>query len=377
MPAPVAGRVLLVVYNFPSPSQTFVTDQFLHLLVRGWDVHLVAQREHDRFWAMVPEIEHMTELRERIHFSQDIAATIGDLAPQVVHFEFGNLALGNLQACIDTGAASVVGFRGYDACYQQLHVSGYYDDVWTHATMIHCASEDLWQRLLQRGCPPDKPHRVVPDGIDIDVFDPGLRRHTEIIGAVDRPMQLLSVGRLVWKKGHEYAIHAMALLRDQGVHARLLIIGGGPMTDALRFTAWDLDLFDKVQLAGSLPRDQIRAAARRADVFVAASVSEGFGVAVLEAQAMMLPVVCTDAEGLSENVRDGQTGFVVPRRDPAAIANRLADIARDPNLRQRMGEAGRARVASTFRIDQEIDRFEWLYVDAIDLVRSGAARTHA
>lgn len=371
-PKPISGRVLLVAYNFPSVSQTFVLDQFLHLLVRGWDVHLLAERKPAQFQAAVPEIDASPELRDRIHHSRDFSASIRALKPQVVHFEFGNLALGHLGACRDVGAASVVGFRGYDACYQQLHVPGYYDEVWNDATMLHCASEALWQRLRQRGCPPEKPHRVVPDGIDIDFFDPGDRVHTDVTGIPQRPLRLLSVGRLVWKKGHSFAVQALAELERRDIDARLTIIGGGKLSEEIYFTAWDLGVFDRLELLGSRSREQVRREALRADVFVSASVSEGFGVSVLEGQAMKLPVVCTDAEGLTENVLEGVTGYVVPRRDPVAMADRLAELASDPALRQRMGVAGRERVAAMYRIDQEIDGFEWLYYDAIELIAEPA-----
>ncbi len=369
-PTPIPGRVLLVAYNFPSVSQTFILDQFLHLLVRGWDVHLLAARQTTQFQAAVPEIAASPELQERIHFSTDFSTTIRDLTPQVVHFEFGNLALGHLGACREVDAASVVGFRGYDACYQQLHVPGYYNEVWEQATMLHCASEALWTRLKQRGCPPSKPHRIVPDGIDIDFFAPEDRLHSELTGTRERPLRLLSVGRLVWKKGHPYAVQAVAELAERGIHAKLTIVGGGKLSEEIYFTAWDLGVFDRIELLGSRPREQVRLVAQRADVFVSASVSEGFGVSVLEGQSMKLPVVCTDAEGLTENVLDGVTGYIVPRRDPVAMADRLAKLAFDPALRQRMGVAGRERVTALYRIDQEIDGFEWLYYDAIELLEN-------
>lgn len=370
MSSPIPGRVLLVAYNFPSVSQTFILDQFLHLLVRGWDVHLVASRVQNHYWHHFPEITENEELRSRIHFESDTSQAIRTLLPQVVHFEFGNLALGHLETCREIGAASVVGFRGYDACYQQLSVAGYYDEVWNLATMLHCVSESIWMRCRQRGCPPDKPYRVVSGGIDLELFDAGERRHARVVGTSKRPLRILSVGRLVWKKGHEFAVQAVAMLEAKGIHSHLTIIGGGSMADSIRFTAWDLGVFDQVHLLGTQPRERVREVAQKSDAFVAASVSEGFGISVLEAQAMMLPVVCTDAEGLDENVIDGVTGFVTPRRDPAAMATRLAELAADPELRQRMGLAGRSRVATSFRIDQEIDAFEWLYYDAIEAQRA-------
>src|SRR5262249_3263236 len=99
----------------------------------------------------------------------------------------------------------------------------------------------------------------------------------------------------------------------------------------------------------------------QADVFLHAGISEGFCNAVLEAQAMMLPVVCSDADGLRENVVDGETGFVVPRRNPAALAEKLAGLAANPAQRQVLGAAGRRRVLSHFQVKDQIPAFERLY----------------
>ncbi|HET9659097.1 MAG TPA: glycosyltransferase family 4 protein [Thermomicrobiales bacterium] len=223
--------------------------------------------------------------------------------------------------------------------------------------------------IADRGCPPETSHRVIPGGVDLDYFDPGKRPQPGIAGDRERPLRILSVGRLVWTKGHDLAIEALRILVDLGIDATLTIVGGGAMVDELRFAAWDLGVFDRVHLAGSLPRRRVRAAMKQADVFLAASYSEGFGISVLEAQAMQLPVVCTDADGLKENVVDGKTGFVVPRREAAPLADRLALLARAPKLRASMARAGRERVAQHFRIDQDIDAFEWLYYDAIEANR--------
>jgi len=98
-----------------------------------------------------------------------------------------------------------------------------------------------------------------------------------------------------------------------------------------------------------------------ADVFLHAAVSEGFCIAVLEAQAMALPVVCTDAGGLPEGVVDMETGFIVPRRDPQALAEKLLMLSKRAELRQRMGETGRRWVETNFRMEDEISRFERPY----------------
>ena len=81
---------------------------------------------------------------------------------------------------------------------------------------------------------------------------------------------------------------------------------------------------------------------------------------------MGLPVVCSDADGLRENVADGVTGFVVPRRDTDAMAEKLALLAREGQLRQRMGQSGRVRVEKHFQLEQQLDVFEVYYLSLLE-----------
>jgi colanic acid/amylovoran biosynthesis glycosyltransferase len=101
-------------------------------------------------------------------------------------------------------------------------------------------------------------------------------------------------------------------------------------------------------------------------VLLHAAVSEGFCNAVVEAQSMGRPVVCTDAGGLPENVANGVTGFVVPRHDPDAMADRLAALAADPALRMRMSVAGRQRVLDRFDRTRQLDDFAKFYEQVLD-----------
>ena len=114
-------------------------------------------------------------------------------------------------------------------------------------------------------------------------------------------------------------------------------------------------------MAGAQSRSEVKKGMGWADVCVHSAVSEGFCNAVMEAQAMALPVVCTDADGLSENVADEITGFVVPRREPRPLAERLFLLARQPELRQKMGREGRKRVLADFRLEKQIAEFDRLF----------------
>ena len=235
----------------------------------------------------------------------------------------------------------------------------YFHEIWDQADALHLLGESLWQRALQRVCPPDKLHALIPPAIDTDFFKPGGPGHQA--DTLARPLRIVSVGRLTWEKGYEYAIEAIRCLAEQGVRSELYIIGDGVMLEALAFARHQLGQDHSVYFLGALPQSRVHEEMLCADVFLHASVSEGFGNAVIEAQALALPAVCSDAGGLPENVADGETGFIVPRRNAPVLAEKLAALARDPALRRRMGEAGRRRVVERFQLHDQIRSFEGLY----------------
>jgi colanic acid/amylovoran biosynthesis glycosyltransferase len=117
-----------------------------------------------------------------------------------------------------------------------------------------------------------------------------------------------------------------------------------------------------------------------ADVFLHSAISEGFCNSVIEAMSMGLPVVASDAGGLPENVQDGETGLIVPRRDARAIAEALVMMARNPTLRERMSAAGKHRVRRLFRLADQVDAFISFYQDVARCAArtvETAARAHA
>jgi len=281
------------------------------------------------------------------------------LKPDVIHFEFGSLAVDGMHLKQLLDSKVVASFRGYDLNLSGLAQADYFHHVWEQADALHLLGEALWRGAQQRGCPAAKPHALIPPAIDAHFFDPGARERAK--AAPGRPLQILGVGRLTWEKGYDYAIEAMRLLADEGVRAELRLIGDGAMFEALAFARRQMGVENSVQFLGGLPRARVREEMLTADVFLHPSVSEGFGNAVIEAQVMGLPVVCSDAGGLPENICDGETGFVAPRRDSQALARSLAVLARDSALRQRMGQAGRQRVLARFQLAGQILAFERLY----------------
>jgi colanic acid/amylovoran biosynthesis glycosyltransferase len=297
---------------------------------------------------------------KRLYLESDLIR----LAPDVVHFEFGALAPGRMYLRQLLGSRVVVSFRGYDLNFVGLDHPGHYNPVWEAADGLHFLGRDLRRRALRRGCPPDRLYALIPPAIDAEYFRPEPRQPPPVSAA--RPLRVLSVGRLEWKKGFEVGLLAIRSLRGEGVPVEYRIAGDGDYLGAITFARYRLKLEDCVQMLGSLSRDEIRREMQEADVFLHPAVSEGFCNAVLEAQAMELPVVCTDADGLPENVADGETGFVVQRRNPLALTEKLSVLASDAGLRRRMGEAGRRRVLAHFRLEDQIARFDRFYRAVLD-----------
>ena len=169
------------------------------------------------------------------------------------------------------------------------------------------------------------------------------------------------MGRLEWKKGYEYALEAIKFLVDRGVECEYRIVGEGNYRQQIDFGCHQFGLNGKVNFVGMGSQADVRDQMAWADVLLHPAVSEGFCNAVLEAQSMKLPVVCSDAGGLPENVAHGSSGFVVPRRNAARMADQLETLARDAELRQKMGHAGRARITSEFEVERQMGQFVAMY----------------
>jgi colanic acid/amylovoran biosynthesis glycosyltransferase len=256
-------------------------------------------------------------------------------------------------------------FRGYDLNYVGLDDPRYYDAVWESLDAAHFLGADLHQRAMRRGLPSSIPFALIPPSIDTDFFSPCHGNETRNEARNPRELRLLSVGRLEWKKGYEYALMTVRHLLDRGIRVRYRIVGAGEYGGAVHFAIRQLGLKTAVEVMGALSPARVRTEMSATDVFLHAAVSEGFCNAVLEAQSMELPVVSSDADGLAENLVHGVTGFVVPRRDPEAMADAVETLAREPELRRRMGRAGRARVVERFQLPDQIGRFQQFYADLL------------
>jgi glycosyltransferase involved in cell wall biosynthesis len=205
---------------------------------------------------------------------------------------------------------------------------------------------------------PDK-LRVVPCGFDESELVPIARDEARNeLGIDPKLFTVLQLGRLVPRKGVDDAIRGFArLVHDHRVAAQMLIVGGEsdlpdpqktPEIGRLQRIAKSEEVADRVIFAGRADRRRLKYFYSAADVFVTTPWYEPFGITPLEAMACGTPVVGADVGGIKYSVSDGQTGFLIPPRDPGSLARRLADLAANETLRARLGRQGLRRVRQLF-----------------------------
>lgn len=227
-------------------------------------------------------------------------------------------------------------------------------------------SRAVVQDLIDEGAPPDRV-RLIYNGIDTERFPlEDLREDRRAamragLGLPDDWVVLICIANLFPYKGHADLLEALALL-GANVPARpiLLVVGrDAGARAALEAQTAQLGLSETVYFLGE--RHDIPDLLAASDVGVLASHEEGFSNAVIEGMAAGLPMVVSNVGGNAEAVVDGECGYVVPARDPAALAKALALLIDDAGRRQSMGEAGRKRVVAEFSIEACVSAYESLY----------------
>ena len=212
---------------------------------------------------------------------------------------------------------------------------------------------------------PGKPgqlREVIPYGFDPSAFawtDAARARRAELAKATHGRPVIFTVGRHVYYKGFDVLIRAL-----RSVDADLWIGGRGPLTESFRNAAREAGVADRVRFLGFVPDDELVAYYDACDVFCMPSTerAEQFGLVQLEAMHLGKPVVATRlGTGVEYVTLDGVTGLLAAPGDEAGLAQAIARLLADPALRARLGNAGQARVATTFSLQQMIDSTAALY----------------
>jgi colanic acid/amylovoran biosynthesis glycosyltransferase len=222
-----------------------------------------------------------------------------------------------------------------------------------HAQLMGLVEETYWDRV-----------RVIRCGLDARWRHADLPSSGRNATSGDRPLRILTVGRLEREKGHGILLEALAALVSHGLDVELRVVGDGSQRRRLTERVAELEIDSRVAFVGKAGQDRIQEHYADADLFCLPSLGEGVPVVLMEAMAMGVPVIATRVGGVPELVEHGVSGLLAPPADPVALAEAIATLAEDPEARERMGTAGRRRVFK----QHDIERVAGQLFDALSQV---------
>lgn len=208
-------------------------------------------------------------------------------------------------------------------------------------------------------------YAAIFSGIDLSPYDAAIARRAQTrqtLGVADDELLVGGVGRLEPIKGFGYLVSAARRVLESVPNARFIVAGTGALAQSLRAEAADLG--SRFQFLGL--RDDVADLMAAMDVFVLPSLNEGMGRVLLEAGAAATPSVAAAVGGVPDIIRAGETGILVPPREPDALAKAIGTLARDPGMRQAMGEAARGAVDPAYGLGHMVARIEALYEALIE-----------
>lgn len=408
-------RIAIVVGEFPSISETFILSQITGLLDLGHDVDVFAA--HTPLAAKVHPVVDEYRLRAATRYTTlrathgrnalralrwvitnpaafralrppsspgrrpviirrlglaYVAGAFADRAPyDVIHCHFGGHGA-TIASLRDVGAVRgrllITSFHGSDVnAYPRACRDNPYRDLFRLGDLFTATTDNLTQKLLSLGCPPERLVRH-PVSVDVDRITCEQREDSS-----EGTVRITTVARLAPEKGIEYAIRAIVDLHRRRPDLRLAyqIAGGGALQSHLQSLIDQLEAREYIRLLGWLTDVEVRSLLSRTDVFVLASTraengaEEGAGVVLLEAQAAGVPVVATRVGGIPEMLRDGETGYLVNDRDISALTDRLESLIDDRDSWEEIGGRGRRFVETHFSTSSLNQRLVELYTTAL------------
>ena len=227
------------------------------------------------------------------------------------------------------------------------------------AAVIFVSQADLQVGMKLRLVPAGK-CRLIRNGVDpaglIPDFDRAAKKNE--LGSAGRPL-VVAVSRLHRQKGLKHLLRAVPLIREEVPAVKIVVAGGGPLESKLTSQVRRLRIEESISLLGE--RKDVREVLAAADVFVLPSLWEGLPYVLIEAAALGKPIVAADIDGVREVIRSGETGILVPPRDPGRLAAALILLLKDQDLACKLGERAKRDIPPGFSLERMIRETETLY----------------
>jgi colanic acid/amylovoran biosynthesis glycosyltransferase len=406
-------KIAFLVSEFPSVSQTFVLNQIVGLIDLGHDVHIFADKsgntatthgnyekydlsKHTHYYriptnwlarivkAMAFILQHAPRNYDVIFRSlngfrygkqawdlrllfRSIPLLERERPFDIIHCQFATLGrrVVSLLPARTRNHKIVTSIRGADVTAVLKKHPGIYHELFREGHLFLPVCEFLKERLIQEGCA-EKKIVVHYSGIDCSKFEYLQRRRES--GELTK---VLTVARLMEKKGVAFAIEAVAALLAKGEQIEYRVVGDGPLRGDLEQMIERMGIERQVKLLGWKTHEDVKRLLEESHVLVAPSLTsdggdqEGIPNVIKEAMATGLPVISTFHSGIPELVTDGVMGLLVPERDADSLAGSLEYLIRHPEICSEMGLAGRRQVEQKFDIRRLNKELEELYVSVM------------
>jgi len=406
-------RIAVLLTSFPERSNTFTLNHVTGLLNRGHEVDVYADRQGD-VRAVHPDVDRHRLLERTFYPSMpqgpvqrmrkglrlfagacvdaplatlhSLSLLHGSCLPtclvqlygqasilrrrsyDIIHCHFGP---NGVKGCFLRESGHIAGklittFHGHDAwSYPRTYGAGVYRQLFRKGDFYTTNTKFTADSAIRLGCPADR-IAVLPVGVDLERFPYADRRL-----APGEEVRILTVARLVEFKGVEYGIRAVAQLAPRYPALRYQVAGDGPLRQSLETLARRLNVADRVEFLGGQPYDRVVDLFARAHLFLLPGVLtrvgdvEAQGMVLVEAQAAGMPVVASRVGGIPETVLEGESAFLVPPRDVAALAERIGYLIEHPELWPAMGRAGRAYAEQHYDVEKLNDRLVEIYTELL------------
>jgi len=229
---------------------------------------------------------------------------------------------------------------------------------WMQESVV-TVSVSIRRTLIEGGVRPDL-IKVIYEGVDLDWVD---SQQAPAPGYGNRGLVVGTVAHFSPEKGHHTLVEAVPRVLSRVPDVHFVLVGGGALLSTLKARVEALGIQKNVTFTGF--RSDSEALMKNFDVFCLPSISEGLSSAILVAMASRLPIVATQAGGIPELVIDGETGILVPPDDSDQLAVGLCKVLESPQLREKMGIAGRQRIEETFTLERKLNETEKLYLSML------------
>jgi len=405
-------KIAFIVEAFPCLSQTFILDQITGLIDMGHEVEIFAGRDPQE--KKIHASFNGYRLREKVHYPPrmpksriqrlgkaicliiknlpkhpvmlgralgqfkhcrdmnllqflELVLPFFDCSFDIIHCHFGPMGNRGLALKkIGIPAKLITTFHGYDIhCYPRRVGQDVYKRLFEDGDLFTANSNFTKNRVAALGCE-EKKIRILPVGLKIEQFP---FRERKVLP--NELVRICTVARLVEKKGHRFALEALAKVAKKHPNVIYSLAGGGDGEKDLKELAAELQIEEKVEFLGEFTQQEIVELYQQSHFFVLPSITasdgdmEGQGLVLQEAQACGMPVISTLHNGIPEGIQEGTSGFLVPEKDVNGLAERMEYLIEHPETWAEMGRCGRKFVEEKYDIKILNRRLENIYKELL------------